>query len=101
MLLIKGFLILMNCRHKHPYPRVFLTFPIISLFSVQSFCKLLSSQKDDNWPLPMMYSLCLDLRIFAAKADLQLEHSGGKPGSFIPIILAFFSLTQTIILRDE
>lgn len=48
--------------------------------AVQSFCKLLSSQKDDNWPLPMMYSLCLDLRIFAAKADLQMEHSGGKPG---------------------
>jgi hypothetical protein len=27
-----------------------------------------------------MYALCLDLRIFAAKADLQMEHHGGKPG---------------------
>lgn len=47
---------------------------------VQSFCKLLSSQKDDNWPLPMMYTLCLDLRILAARTDLQLAKSGGKPG---------------------
>ena len=48
--------------------------------SVQNFCKLLSSQKDDNWPLPIMYSLCLDLRLFAIKADDQLSHKGGKPG---------------------
>jgi len=47
---------------------------------VQSFCKLLSSQKDDNWPLPMMYAFCLDLRLFAIKADEQLSHKGGKPG---------------------
>ena len=49
-------------------------------FSVQTFCKLLSSQKDDNWPLPMMYVLCLDLRVFAGKADQHMEHHGGKPG---------------------
>ena len=48
--------------------------------NVQNFCKLLSSQKDDNWPLPIMYSLCLDLRLFAIKADEQLSHKGGKPG---------------------
>ena len=47
---------------------------------VQNFCKLLSSQKDDNWPLPMMYAFCLDLRLFAIKADDQLSHKGGKPG---------------------
>ena len=47
---------------------------------VQNFCKLLSSQKDDNWPLPMMYAFCLDLRLFAIKADEQLSHKGGKPG---------------------
>jgi len=44
---------------------------------VQNFNKLLSSQKDDNWPLPMMYVVCLDLRVFASKAD---SAGGGKPG---------------------
>jgi len=48
---------------------------------VQYFNKLLSSQKDDNWPLPIMYVVCLDLRIFAAKADAQLASKpGAKPG---------------------
>lgn len=47
---------------------------------VQFFVKLLSSQKDDNWPLPIMYTVCLDLRLFAGKADSQLSSKGGKPG---------------------
>ena len=47
---------------------------------VQEFSKLLQSTKDDNWPLPMMYVVCLDLRLFAIKADEQLSHKGGKPG---------------------
>lgn len=48
---------------------------------VQNFCKLLSSQKDENWPLPMMYVVCLDLRRVAARADAYLQHKGGKPGA--------------------
>ncbi len=50
---------------------------------MQNFVKLLSSQKDDNWPLPMMYAICLDLRKLAAKADrqLQAESKGSKPGA--------------------
>jgi hypothetical protein len=48
--------------------------------SVQTFCKLLSSQKDDNWPLPMMYVLCLDLRAIAGNVDQHMERHGGKPG---------------------
>ena len=49
---------------------------------VQNFCKLLSSQKDDNWPLPIMYSICLDLRRLAERADAQLSATkGGKPGA--------------------
>ncbi len=47
---------------------------------VQTYCKLLSSQKDDNWPLPIMYVVCLDLRRLAAQADRKLEAKGGKPG---------------------
>jgi hypothetical protein len=48
--------------------------------AVQNYCKLLSSQKDDNWPLPIMYAVCLDLRRLASSADKQLEAKGGKPG---------------------
>ena len=48
---------------------------------VTHFNKLLSSQKDDNWLLPMMYTICLDLRKLASKADEQLEKKGGKPGA--------------------
>lgn len=48
---------------------------------VTSFAKLLATQKDENWPLPVMYAVCLDLRKFAVKADQQMEEKGrGKPG---------------------
>ena len=36
---------------------------------VSGFSKLLGSQKDENWPLPTMYAVCLDLRLLALKAD--------------------------------
>ncbi|XP_022245399.1 PCI domain-containing protein 2-like [Limulus polyphemus] len=49
--------------------------------TVQAFNKILQGQKDENWALPIMYTLCLDLRIFAGSADLQLSKRGkGKPG---------------------
>ena len=63
--------------------------------NVQNFCKLLSSQKDDNWPLPIMYSLCLDLRLFAIKADEQLSHKGGKPGKLLSF---FFAASRSLAL---
>ena len=48
---------------------------------VSSFAKLLSAQKDENWLLPVMYVVCLDLRLFALQADKQKRSSGkGKPG---------------------
>ncbi|XP_076339110.1 PCI domain-containing protein 2 isoform X2 [Tachypleus tridentatus] len=48
---------------------------------VQALNKILQGQKDENWALPVMYTLCLDLRIFAGSADLQLSKRGkGKPG---------------------
>lgn len=48
---------------------------------VSGFAKLLGSQKDENWPLPTMYTVCLDLRLLALKADQQHKKSGkGKPG---------------------
>ena len=54
---------------------------------VQFFVKLLSSQKDDNWPLPIMYTVCLDLRLFAGKADSQLSSKGGKPGETLEKVI--------------
>jgi len=48
---------------------------------VSSFAKLLGSQRDDNWLLPVMYVVCLDLRLFAVQADKQKRAAGkGKPG---------------------
>ena len=64
---------------------------------VQNFCKLLSSQKDDNWPLPMMYAFCLDLRLFAIKADQQLSKKGSKPGKSIFMIVFETKIERYII----
>jgi len=48
---------------------------------VSSFSKMLGSQKDENWLLPTMYAVCLDLRLLALKADEQKRRGGkGKPG---------------------
>ncbi|XP_074657657.1 PCI domain-containing protein 2-like [Tubulanus polymorphus] len=48
---------------------------------VQAYTKALSSQKDENWSLPVMFVVCLDLRLFANSADIQLTKKGrGKPG---------------------
>ena len=39
------------------------------------------SLKDENWLLPVMYEVCLDLRRFAVQADKQKRSQGrGKPG---------------------
>ena len=59
---------------------------------VQFFVKLLSSQKDDNWPLPIMYTVCLDLRLFAGKADSQLSSKGGKPGETLEKVMIMLSI---------
>lgn len=48
---------------------------------VQSFLKALQAQKEENWALPMMFSIALDLRLFAVSADIQLvERNKGKSG---------------------
>jgi hypothetical protein len=47
---------------------------------VQSLTKLLQSQRDENWSLPIMYAVCLDLRLMALKADRSLTAKGiGRP----------------------
>ncbi|XP_022288159.2 myosin-VIIa-like [Crassostrea virginica] len=49
--------------------------------AVQAFTKLFQSQKDENWSLPIMFAVCLDLRLFANSADAQAQRRGkGKVG---------------------
>lgn len=38
---------------------------------VQAFTKIFQSQKDENWSLPILFAICLDLRLFAHSADQQ------------------------------
>ncbi|XP_031568913.1 PCI domain-containing protein 2-like [Actinia tenebrosa] len=48
---------------------------------VQAFIRAFQTQKDENWSLPLMNAVTLDLRQFASKADKQLTSSGrGNPG---------------------
>lgn len=48
---------------------------------VQSFLKALQSQKEENWALPVMFAVSLDLRLFAVSADIQLvKKNKGKAG---------------------
>jgi hypothetical protein len=52
---------------------------------VNSFSRLLSASKDDNWLLPVMQVVCLDLRNFALRADQQLSKQNSKhtPGQMV------------------
>ncbi|XP_041349443.1 PCI domain-containing protein 2-like isoform X1 [Gigantopelta aegis] len=46
-----------------------------------SFTRIFQSQKDENWSLPVLFSVSLDLRLFANSADIQaVKKSVGKPG---------------------
>jgi len=48
---------------------------------VSSFSKLLSASKDENWLLPVMQVVCLDLRKFGLRADQQkAKGSKNNPG---------------------
>lgn len=51
---------------------------------VQSFIKEFQSHKEENWALPIMYAITVDLRLFANSAELQLSEKGkGKPGEVL------------------
>jgi len=48
---------------------------------VSSFARMLGASKDDNWLLPVMQVVCLDLRNLALKADRQKSKGGSSnPG---------------------
>ncbi|KAK9524281.1 hypothetical protein VZT92_018131 [Zoarces viviparus] len=51
---------------------------------VQSFLRAFQSHKEENWALPMMFTVTLDLRIFANNAEQQLQKKGkGHPGEML------------------
>lgn len=55
-------------------------------FKMQSACckaivELLKQLKEENWCLPIMYAVCLDLRILAQKCD-SIGNSS-KPGEIL------------------
>ncbi|XP_045604612.1 PCI domain-containing protein 2 [Procambarus clarkii] len=43
---------------------------------VQAVSRFMQELKEENWMLPIMYSACLDLRLFALAADSELTRSG-------------------------
>ncbi|XP_013139114.1 PREDICTED: PCI domain-containing protein 2 homolog [Papilio polytes] len=45
---------------------------------VASVVKMLQGQKDENWSLPLMYTVCLDLRLVAQKAEECNHQNNGK-----------------------
>ncbi|KAJ2951987.1 hypothetical protein O0L34_g4250 [Tuta absoluta] len=54
----------------------------MSAYEYQSACvavvvRILQNQKEENWGLPLMYSVCLDLRLIAQKAE-ACNPSNGK-----------------------
>ncbi|XP_045422632.1 PCI domain-containing protein 2 isoform X6 [Lemur catta] len=51
---------------------------------VQSFLRAFQAHKEENWALPVMYAVALDLRVFANNADQQLVKKGkSKAGDML------------------
>ncbi|XP_004207156.2 PCI domain-containing protein 2 isoform X1 [Hydra vulgaris] len=51
---------------------------------VQSFLKVFQSMKEENWALPVLYNICLDLRLFALRADCKNVKEGtGKENEIL------------------
>lgn len=67
-------------------------------FEHQSACvacvvKLLQNQKEVNWGLPVMYTVCLDLRLVAQKAEATYRmYSSNKQYVTIIIVNSFAML---------
>ncbi|KAL3279958.1 hypothetical protein HHI36_017463 [Cryptolaemus montrouzieri] len=49
----------------------------------QSFTKILQLQKEENWSLPIMYCICLDLRLLAQQAEKSHSGVNEKPGEIL------------------
>lgn len=49
----------------------------------QSVVKMLQAMKEENWPLPVMYTVCLDLRLLAQKCEEVEGSHVSKPGEIL------------------
>lgn len=49
----------------------------------QSLTKTLQSQKEENWSLPIMYTVCSDLRLLAQLAEKTRKGVNDKPGEIL------------------
>lgn len=49
----------------------------------QSLTKIIQSQKDENWSLPLMYTVCLDLRLLAQRVEKEKKGTSDKPGEIL------------------
>ncbi|XP_022647260.1 PCI domain-containing protein 2-like [Varroa jacobsoni] len=52
---------------------------------IQVLVKILQTQKEENWCLPLMYTACLDIRLLGIKADRQAKQrmKNYKPGELL------------------
>nr|CAH7768526.1 unnamed protein product [Callosobruchus chinensis] len=50
---------------------------------VQIFAKIFQSQKEENWSLPIMYTVCTDLRLVAQRAENERFRATEKPGEIL------------------
>ncbi|XP_011503862.1 PREDICTED: PCI domain-containing protein 2 homolog isoform X2 [Ceratosolen solmsi marchali] len=48
--------------------------------AVQVLIKILQIQKEENWMLPVMNMMCLELRLLAVKTETSKKIRNGKPG---------------------
>ena len=46
---------------------------------MQGFTKIFQALKDDNWPLPVLFVMCRDLRLLAVAADSKAQSRKTKP----------------------
>lgn len=49
----------------------------------QIVVKILQLLKEENWCLPIMYTICLDLRLLAQKCEQISSNSVSKPGEIL------------------
>lgn len=50
---------------------------------VQSLMKIIQTQKEENWCLPVMYAVCLDLRLLAQKVEKERHSTSDHPGEIL------------------
>lgn len=51
--------------------------------AVQSLTKILQFQKEENWMLPVMNMMCLELRLLAVRAENSKSNKSQKPGEVL------------------